>query len=87
MITITFIGGPRDGSSRAYKKNPKVIDCHIEAKAKGMCGLYYVRGIGVRLIADWISLPIDQVRKFQIEQRQAHFLNRQSRKLKKPVVH
>lgn len=87
MITIVFIGGPRDGSSRTYKTNPKVIDCHVEARKFGISGLYYVRGEGHRLIADWKDLPIERVRAFQIERRQAYFLARAARKLKKVIVH
>lgn len=41
-VHVKFIGGPRAGQIRRYRKTPRYICCATEAIAVGMWGLYQV---------------------------------------------
>lgn len=44
MVTVKFVGGPRDGKTKKYPHDPLRLGCHDEAEKVGMFGLYVTDG-------------------------------------------
>lgn len=63
MVTVKFVGGPRDGKTVAYPKDPIMLGCHDEAREVGMFGVYRTGGSIVprategEVTATWEELP------------------------------
>lgn len=64
-VTVTFVGGPWAGQTRRYSRNPRTIGCAVDARAKGMHGVYrtprdtWQRFTDTALTAQWQDLPRD----------------------------
>jgi hypothetical protein len=39
-VLVTFVGGPWNGQTKRYARNPQSLGCVTDAHAKGMHGLY-----------------------------------------------